>query len=80
MDWLVFRLGEDIEAYKCFAQEAQSVHRVTTETDDPVEAAKIVLGVTGRIARYAVIPACVVDLRTIDGFETLQLDFDPPHR
>jgi hypothetical protein len=60
-DFLVFEAtGEPEPAYTCFFTEHRCVGHVRAE--DEVAAAKAVAGVTGRVRRYVVIEATMVDL------------------
>jgi hypothetical protein len=64
-DFLVFEaIGEPEAAYTCFFTEHRCIGHVRAE--DEVAAAKVVAGVTGRVRRYAVIEATMVDLAGAD--------------
>jgi hypothetical protein len=60
-DYLVFEVdGEPVPAYTCFFHRYACVGGV--RATDPVDACKVIAGVTGRVGKYAVIEAAIVDL------------------
>jgi hypothetical protein len=64
-DYLVFEVdGEPVPAYTCFFDPYACIGGVRAA--DPVDAAKVVAGVTGRVRKYAVIEAAIVDLTADD--------------
>jgi hypothetical protein len=65
-DFLVFEAsGEPEPAYTCFFTEHRCIGHVRAE--DEVAAAKAVAGVTGRVRKYAVVEATMVDLAAAGG-------------
>jgi hypothetical protein len=80
-DYLVYEAtGEAVPAYTCFFTEHTCIGHVRAE--DPVAAAKVITGVTGRVGRYAVIEVTVVDLAAPDphGYDLVAHVADTPHR
>jgi hypothetical protein len=80
-DYLVYEAtGDPVPAYTCFFTEHTCVGHVRAE--DPVAAAKVITGVTGRVGRYAVVEVTVVDLAAPDphGYDLVAHVADTPHR
>lgn len=80
-DFLVFEAtSEPVPAYTCFFTEHSCIGHV--RADDEVAAAKAVAGATGRVRRYAVVEATMVDLAGADplGGDLLGELADMPHR
>jgi hypothetical protein len=61
-DWLVFETSErPIHAYDGFSEKFGLPPKHVRAKDEEA-AAKIVMGVTGRISKYAIIEATIIDL------------------
>jgi hypothetical protein len=61
-DWMVFETSErPIHAYNGFSEKFGLAPKYVRAKDEDA-AAKVVMGVTGRIGRYAVIEATIIDL------------------
>lgn len=69
-DYLVTELGPDVHSYTCVAHLTGSgVHVEADGPVEPVEAARVAMGVFGRPGRYAVVACEVVDLTVPDGVD-----------
>jgi hypothetical protein len=80
-DYLVFEAdGDPVPAYTCFFTAHTCIGHVRAE--DPVVAAKVIAGVTGRVRSYAVIEVTIVDLAAPDphGRDLISEVRNTPHR
>lgn len=78
-DYLVFEAtSAPVPAYACHATKHGEVWHV--RADNVTAAAKVVMAVTGRVGKYAVVPATIVELASPLGVDLIQIVADTPHR
>lgn len=79
-DYLVFEAtGDPVPAYTCFFTGHTCIGHVRAR--DETGAAKAIAGVTGRVGKYVVIEATVVDLASgLPGHDLLADVASTPHR